>query len=66
MYFLTMAKRRGRPRKPKREHRSKRLTFGLTSEEFATVAKEARAEGLTPSVWARKMVLRALRQRRKS
>ena len=57
-----MAKKRmGRPPLPKADLREKRITLGLTAKELATVAKRARAERLTPSAWARKVVLRALR-----
>jgi len=59
-----MAKKRmGRPPLPLKARRVHRITLGLTTEELAKAAKLAREEGLTPSTWARKVILRALHRR---
>ena len=57
-------KRMGRPPLPKEERREHRVTLGVNAEEFARISELADGEGVTPSVWARDAVLRALKRRK--
>ena len=56
-----MKKKRGRPKKPKGERRSKPLRVLLTDDERATIDTTAESRGMESSTWARMVLLKEAR-----
>jgi hypothetical protein len=54
-----MEKKRGRPKKPKRELRSKPLRILLNPSERQSIDAAARGESMETSTWARMVLLSA-------
>jgi hypothetical protein len=52
-----MEKRRGRPKKPKRERRSKPLRILMNDDERKAVDAVAAGQGMETSTWARMILL---------
>ncbi len=56
-----MEKKRGRPKKPKKERRTKPLRILMNDEERAAVEAAADGKGMEASTWARMVLLSAAR-----
>lgn len=58
-FNLSMERKRGRPKKPKRELRSKPLRILLNQDERQSIDAAARGESMETSTWARAQLLAA-------
>jgi len=54
-----MEKKRGRPKKPKRERRVKPLRIPLTDDERGTIDGAAKRQAMDTATWARGILLTA-------
>lgn len=61
-YIYLVEKKRGRPKKPKAERRTKPLRVLLNPGERKAIDAAAGSQGMEPSTWARMELLRRARE----
>ena len=54
-------RKKGRPKLPKELSRTRSMHLRVSQDELKAIDLKARKEGLTPSLWLRKLIKQALR-----